>query len=79
MNFDKLLQTVSEIVENENIEKHGLILTYELHPKAHLAMNKDLFNRTVDSGDKFEPADEFEVEIAGILIKFVKKVYTEEN
>ncbi len=79
MNFDKLLQTVSEIVENENIEKHGLILTYELHPKAHLAMNKDLFNRTVGSADTFQPSDEFEVEIAGILIKFIKKVYTEEN
>jgi hypothetical protein len=79
MNFDKLLQTVSEIVENENIEKNGLILTYELHPKAHLAMNMELYYKTTGSSDNFEPSDEFEVEIAGILIKFVKKVYTEEN
>jgi len=77
MNFDKLLQTVSEIVDNENIEKQGLTLTYELHPNAHLAMNMELYYRTNGSGDNFEPSDEFEVEIAGILIKFTKKVVTE--
>jgi hypothetical protein len=77
MNLDKLLQTVSEIIENENIENYGLTLTYELHPKTHLAMNMEVYNKTTDSEVDFEPSDEFEVEIAGVLIKFIKKNYVE--
>lgn len=73
MTFDKLIETVSEILENEKINKNGLILTYELHPNAHLAMNLELQNRTVSTQETFEPADEFEVEIGGILVKFIKK------
>lgn len=79
MTFDKLIETVSEILENDKINKTGLILTYELHPNAHLAMNIELQNRTVGTQEIFEPADEFEVEIGGILVKFIKKVYTEQN
>jgi len=73
MTFDKLIETVSEILQNEKINKNGLILTYELHPNAHLAMNLELQNRTVSTQETFEPADEFEVEIGGILVKFIKK------
>lgn len=75
MNFTKLIETVSEILENEKIEKHGLVLTYELHPKAFLSMNIELHNKTKGVDIKFEPTDEFEVEIGGILIKFLKKNY----
>lgn len=79
MTFDKLIETVSEILENDKINKSGLILTYELPLNAHLAMNLELQNRTVGTQETFEPADEFEVEIGGILVKFIKKVYTEQN
>jgi hypothetical protein len=77
MNFDKLIETVSEIFENEKIEKNGLVLTYQLHPKAHLSMNLELLQKTQGVNTNFEPVDEFEVEISGILIKFVKKNYEE--
>jgi hypothetical protein len=72
MNFDKLIETVSEILENEKIEKNGLILTYNLPPTLHYAMNLELFNKTKTINSEFQPADEFEVEIGGILINFVK-------
>lgn len=78
MNFEKLIETVSAILENEKIEKHGLMLTYYLHPKAHLSMNLELLRKMHDNTNS-EPTDEFEVEIGGILIKFIKKDYTEEN
>lgn len=78
MNFEKLIETISEILENEKIEKYGLVLTYQLHPKAHLAMNLELLQKINGQNENFEPTDEFEVEIGGILIKFVKKDYTEE-
>lgn len=74
MNFDKLIETISEILENEKIEKNGLILTYELDPKTHLDVNLEMFHKTKGVDLEFQPADEFEVEIGGILIKFVKKV-----
>jgi hypothetical protein len=64
MNFEKLIKTVSEILENENIEKHGLILTYELHPKAYLSMNLEVYQKINETSVGFSP------------IKFVKKEYT---
>jgi hypothetical protein len=79
MNFEKLIETVSEILENEKIEKYGLGLTYHLHPKAHLAMNLELQHKIHGHDSEFKPTDEFEVEIGGIVINFVKKTYTEEN
>ena len=74
MNFDKLIETVSEILENEKIDKNGLVLTYQLNPQVHLAMNLELLHRTQGVDNNSEPTDEFEVEIGGILINFVKKV-----
>ena len=79
MNYDKLIETVSELLENEKIEKNGLILTYNLNPKAHLAMNLELLHKTQGMNTEFKPVDEFEVEIGGILIKFIKKISLEGN
>ena len=74
MNFDKLIEIVSEILENEKIEKNGLILKYQLTPQVHLDMNLELLHRTQGINTNNEPTDEFEVDIGGILIKFIKKV-----
>jgi hypothetical protein len=79
MNYDKLIETVSELLENEKIEKNGLMLTYNLNPKAHLAMNLELLHKTQGMHTEFNPVDEFEVEIGGILIKFIKKISVEAN
>ena len=79
MNYDKLIETISELLENEKIEKDGLMLTYYLNPKAHLAMNLELLHKTQGMNTEFKPVDEFEVEIGGILIKFIKKISVEAN
>jgi hypothetical protein len=79
MNYDKLIETVSELLENEKIEKNGLTLTYNLNPKAHIAMNLELLHKTQGMNTEFKPVDEFEVEIGGILIKFIKKISIEGN
>ena len=76
MNYEKLISTVSEIIENEKIEKKGLILNYELSEKTHKQMNEDLFFRMNSSDTVFRPTDIFEVEIDGMLIKFTKKLET---
>lgn len=73
MTYDNLIKTVSEIVDNENIDKEGLSLVYFLNEKNHKKMNETLFYKSNPITTKFTPTDEFEVEIGGILVKFLKK------
>jgi hypothetical protein len=74
MDYNKLIKTVSEIFENENIDKEGLSLTYELNAKNHKAMTEQLFYKSNESSVKCVYTDIFEVEIAGILVRFIKKL-----
>lgn len=73
MTYDKLIETVSLILENDNIYKDGLTLTYVLTPKKHKTMNEQLFYKTNPPNVNMILTDEFEVEIEGIIIKFIKK------
>lgn len=72
MNYEQLIETVSAIVESEKIEKVGLSLTYELEPSKHDEINKELFLKLNPYSTNFEPTDEFEVMLGGILVKFKK-------
>lgn len=71
MNYEALIKTVSEIVDNPNIEKNGLVLMYELPEAIHNQMNEELFYK-LKQGVIFVPSDIFEIEIEGILIRFKK-------
>ena len=73
MTYQQLLETVSEILENEKLYKKGLILTYELDEISHRRMNEELFLKANPINNGFTPTDEFEVEIGGILVKFTKE------
>jgi hypothetical protein len=73
MDYNELIDTISEIVNNEKIYKKGLILTYELNEDNHKKMDEHLFYKANPNGSNFEHKDIVEVEIGGILIKFLKK------
>lgn len=73
MNYQNLITTLTEIYNNENIEKKGLTLVYELSPKEHKGMTEELFYKTNPSSTNCVYTDEFEVEIEGIVIRFIKK------
>jgi hypothetical protein len=73
MNYEQLIETLSELVENEKIYKTGLILVYELEEKNHKQMNEQLFYKSNPATAKFVDSDLFEVEISGILVRFIKK------
>jgi hypothetical protein len=73
MDYNELIDTISEIVNNEKIYKEGLILTYELNEYNHKKMDEHLFYKANPNGSNFEHKDIVEVEIGGILIKFLKK------
>jgi len=72
MTYEQLIETISLIVETEKIQKVGLNLHYELDEKQHLILNEEIYRRTNLYSNNFTPTDEFEVMIAGILVKFTK-------
>ena len=72
MNYEQLINTVSTIVENEKIEKVGLTLVYELEETKHNKINEELFLKINPYSSKFQPSDEFEVMLGGILVRFKK-------
>ncbi len=73
MNYNELIETISEIVNNEKIHKGGLTLVYELDDVNHKKMDEHLFYKANPNSTGFIHSETFEVEIGGILVKFVKK------
>lgn len=73
MNYSELIETISEIVNNENIYKNGLSLIYELDNDNHKKMDEHLFYKANPDSTDFIHRDIIEVEIGGIVIKFIKK------
>lgn len=73
MTYNILIETLTEIVNNEKINKTGLSLIYTLPEEQHKKMHEDLFYRKKEqSDDEFIPFDEFDVELEGIIVKFIK-------
>jgi hypothetical protein len=72
MDYEKLIKTVSEILENENIYKIGLILEYQLQELEHKKMQERFFIMSNPTSAQVVYSDNFEVEIGGILIRFIK-------
>jgi len=73
MTYDELIETISLIVENEKIQKNGLTLTYELNERNHKTLHEQLFYKSNPPDATFIPVNEFDVELGGILVKFVKE------
>lgn len=72
MKYDDLINTVSLIVDNDKIFKNGLTLVYELNESQHNSINEEVFKKANPYSTNFKPTDEFEVNVGGILVKFVK-------
>jgi hypothetical protein len=71
MKYEHIIKTVSEIVDNENIYKNGMTLVYKLNEENHRRMNEELFYKSNPVGTPFTPNEEFEVELGGIIVKFI--------
>lgn len=72
MRYEELIETISEIINNEKINKNGLVLVYEMSEELHKKTNEEIFYNLYKDREIIY-SDIFEVEIANILIKFVKK------
>ena len=73
MRYEELIATFSEIIDNENIRKEGLVLFYELDDDSHKAMDEHLFYKVNDRDAEFEHRDIIEVEIEGFKINIIKE------
>jgi hypothetical protein len=73
MTYEKLISTMTSIINDETIEKEGLIMVYELNEKRHRQMNEELFYKSNPMTAEFKPADEFEVDFEDVKVKFIKK------
>lgn len=73
MTYDKLIETISEIVNNELIYKKGLILEYKLNKDEHKKLNEHFYYKTkANETTDFEYMDEFEVNVGGVEVRFLK-------
>jgi hypothetical protein len=72
MNYNELIESISEIVSNDKIYKLGLTLVYELDDVNHKKMDEHLYYKSNPNGLDFKHNDIFEVEIGGLLVKFIK-------
>lgn len=72
MNYTELIDTIVEVINNDKINKQGLVLTYNLIPENHKKLQEELFYRTTQGNDKIEYKNEYELEMGGLIIRFVK-------
>lgn len=72
MDYEQLINTLSEIVNNDVIVKTGLKLVYELDADNHKKLNEHIFFLR-DTPGEFVAEDVFEVECDGIVIELIKK------
>jgi hypothetical protein len=74
MDYNKLIETISEVVNNEKILKTNLTLVYELPEKLHEQMDEELFYKTKNDNTQFQHKNEIELEVSNLKIKLVKKI-----
>ena len=71
MDYNIIIETISEIVNNDLIYKEGLTLEYTLDEKFHMKLDEHFFYKGEHGDDEiYEYNGDFEVELGGILIKF---------
>jgi hypothetical protein len=74
MNYEKLIETISAVINSDEIYKKDLTLLYELPEKLHKQMDEHLFYKANPNSPDFIHRDEIELEVGGIKVKFIKKV-----
>ena len=79
MKYQDIIETVSEIAENDKICKKGLILTYTLSEVKYRQMNEELFYTSNDITTPFKMADDLEIKLGGITVKIMKEEKIEDE
>ena len=67
-NYNDIVETVSEIVNNDKIVKEGLTLNYIISEHNHKKLDETLYYKTNPNGTDYQYTDVIEIEIGGINI-----------
>jgi hypothetical protein len=70
--LDDIINTASEVFNNEDIFKHNMTICYKLPPKIVDKLNEEFFYRFVKSKEEITYSDIVEVTINDINFKFEK-------
>ena len=73
MTYEDLIAIFSELVNNENIKKEGLIMFYELSEENHEKLDEHLFYKINDRSAEFTHQDIIEVDVDGFTVKIIKE------
>lgn len=72
MNYEKLIQTISVVVNSDDIYKENLSLVYELPEDLLRKMDEELYYKT-NRGGELEYQDEIIINVNGVKVKLIKK------
>ena len=67
-NYNDIVETVSEIVNNDKIVKEGLTLNYIISEHNHKKLDETLYYKTNPNGTDYQYTDVIEIEIGCINI-----------
>ena len=70
MTLDKVLEIAREVLENENIPKENLTISYKLDKGVHRSLDEELFYKTNNSLSNFKHNKTIELNLGGITFLF---------
>ncbi len=71
MKLDKVLEITKELIENDNIPKEGLTITYKIDKNEHEKLDRELFYNTNNNYSDFKHNDTIELNLGGITFIFL--------
>lgn len=71
INLDDIIETVSEMMDNDKIYKKGLMLVYKLAPVEHKKLDEHLFYKAHPEAKEFVHQPVIEVEIGEMKVHFI--------
>jgi hypothetical protein len=70
MTLEKVLEIAREVLENENIPKDNLTISYKLNKDIHRKLDEELFYKTNNSLSNFKHNKTIELNLGGITFLF---------
>ncbi len=70
MTLEKVLEVAGELLDNDNIPKEGLTITYSLNKDTHRKLDEELFYKTNNNLSNFKHNKTIEVNLGGITFLF---------
>ena len=70
MTLEKVLEIAGELIDNDNIPKEGLTISYTIAKDIHRKLDEELFYKTNNNLSQFRHNKTIEVNLGGITFLF---------